>query len=177
MSILHKEGQVPHGVLGNKYVAGIVGILLILVIVYNAQFFMSKNKKSSPTVNAQQAFTPQRVQKPSGSDRKAEKPQSVPAAEPSIKENKGIWKRDPFSLQAGTDSKTSEMADDIKLMGIIKRDGKSHALINGKVYGVNDRIGRTVIKEIKQHSIVIMSEGKKQEIVFDDYKVLKEKKK
>jgi len=165
--------------LGNKYVAGIVGILLVLVIAYNAQFFIFKKRPTTPSINGEQAFTPQRVQKRSGTVRQPEKPQPVAAAQPSIKDAKGIWKRDPFSLplQAGTDSKTAEVASDIKITGIIKRDGNSHALINGKVYGVNDRIGTAVIKEIKQHSIVILSEGKKQEISFDDYKVLKEKKK
>jgi len=162
--------------LGNKYVAGIVGILLVLVIGYNAQFFMSKNKATSPAVTVQQTFTPQRVQQRWGSVRQPE-PRPMPVALPSDKDDKGAWKRDPFSLQASTDRKTTETADDIKLMGIIKRDGKSHALINGKAYGVNDRIGTAVIKEIKQHSIVILAEGKKQEISFDDYKVLKEKKK
>lgn len=167
----------PQRVIGNKYVAGIVGILLILVIAYNVQFFMSKGKTSSPAGNAQQTFTPQGAQERSGSVKQPERPLPVPAGQPSAKEDKGIWKRDPFSLQAGTDGKASEVANDIKLMGIIKRDGKSHALINGKVYGVNDRIGSAIIKEIRQHSIVVLAEGKKQEIGFDDYKVVKEKKK
>ncbi len=163
--------------LGNKYVAGIVGILLVLVIGYNAQFFMSRKTSPSTPINAEQTFTPQRAQKSSTPSRQTERPLPIPSVDLSAKEDKGVWKRDPFSLQASTDRKTTEMADDIKLIGIIKRDGKSHALINGKAYGVNDRIGTAVIKEIKQHSIVILAEGKKQEISFDDYKVIKEKKK
>lgn len=159
--------------LGNKYVAGIVGLLLFLVIVYNAQFFMSKNRQPAPVEPAHRQI--QSVQKPAARSAKA---LAANVARPiDMSADKTPWKRDPFSLQAGADSKTAEMADDIRLMGIIKRDGKSHALINGKVYRVNDRIGRVVIKEIKQHSIVVLSEGKKQEISFDDYKVVKEKKK
>lgn len=162
----------PQRLLGNIYVAGIVGIMLVLVIVYNAHFFISKNKTSSPAMNAQQK------QKHAGAfSSQPGKPRPLPAAQSSDKEGKGIWKRDPFSLQADTNGKAIEMADDIRLMGIIKREGKSHALINGKVYGVNDRIGTAVIREIKQHSIVVLAEGKKLEISFDDYKVLKEKKK
>ena len=60
-------------------------------------------------------------------------------------------------------------------MGIIKRNGRSHVLINGKVYSVNDKIGDVVIKDIKKHGIVLFSDGKSKEISFEDYIVLKEK--
>lgn len=159
--------------LGNKYVAGAVGIILALVIAYNVQFFMSKNRPPAPVEPAHRQI--QSGQKPAA---QPAKPLAANVARPiDMSADKTPWKRDPFSLPAGKDGKIAEMADDIKLMGIIKRDGKSHALINGKVYGVNDRIGTIVIREIKQHSIVVLAEGKKQEIVFDDYKVVKEKKK
>ncbi len=153
--------------LGNKYVVGIVGILLILVMAYNAQFFLSRIK-SSKTEN------PQQTQKNSGTIRQPETSLPLPATQPLDREDKKKWKRDPFSLQA--DPKPA-IVFDIKLMGIIKRDGKSLALIDGKVYGINDRVGPGVIKEINKHSIVVLAEGKKQEIAFDDYKVIKEKKK
>ncbi|MBI5632909.1 MAG: hypothetical protein HZA15_05465 [Nitrospirae bacterium] len=162
--------SMPQGVLGNKYVVGIVGMLFIIVIVYNTQFFMSR-QKTSRTEKAQPA------QKRSEPARQPDKALPVPAAQPLTKEDKGKWKRDPFSLRAGPDRKAAEIVYDIKLMGIIKRDGNSRALIDGKVYGVNDRIGTAIIKEIKQHSIVLLADGKKQEISFDDYKVIKEKKK
>ncbi len=166
----------PQRVLGNKYVAGVVAIILALVIAYNVQFFMTKNGPTSPPEPVhRQALSRQEPAARSTGARSAD------LAQPADKSvDKTPWKRDPFSLQAGTGSKTgktAEMATDLRLMGIIKRDGNSHALIDGKVYGINDRIGTAVIKEIKQHSIVILAEGKKQEIAFDDYKVLKEKKK
>lgn len=167
--------------LGNRYVMGIVGILLIMVIAYNVQFFRSR-QKTDRTENALQPFTPQGVQKHSGSPpqertsvRQSDRSLPAAAAQPLAKEDKVIWKRDPFSLRAGEDRKPAVITYDIKLMGIIKRDGDSHALINGKVYRVNDRIDKAVIREIKQHSIVILADGKKQEISFDDYKVIKEK--
>ena len=61
------------------------------------------------------------------------------------------------------------------MIGIIKRDGRSYALINGKVYIENDIIGDAVIKEIKKHSVVLSSGEKTKEISFKDYVVLKEK--
>ncbi|MDP2157922.1 MAG: hypothetical protein Q8K68_09470 [Nitrospirota bacterium] len=159
--------------LGNKYIAGAVGIILALVLAYNIQFFMTKNRPSAPVEPAHRQIRP--GQEPAAQSAKA---LAANVARPIDRSADKIpWKRDPFSLLAGKDGTIAEMADDIRLMGIIKRDGKSHALINGKVYGVNDRIGTIVIKEIKQHSIVVLAEGKKQEIVFDDYKVVKEKKK
>ena len=60
-------------------------------------------------------------------------------------------------------------------MGIIKRDGRSRVLINGKVYSVDDKIGDVVLKDIKKHGIVLLSDGKNQEISFEDYVILKEK--
>ncbi|MBI5848001.1 MAG: hypothetical protein HZB31_08650 [Nitrospirae bacterium] len=167
--------SMPQGVLGNKYVAGAVGIALALVIVYNVQFFMTKNRPTAPA-------GPIHRLAPSKQEPAAQSPKTLSAdlAQPTDKSaDKAEWKRDPFSLRqaAGTGSKTTEETYDIKLMGIIKRDGISHALIDGKVYRVNDRIGKAVIKEITQHSIVLLAEGKKQEISFDDYKVIKEKKK
>jgi Tfp pilus assembly protein PilP len=68
-----------------------------------------------------------------------------------------------------------DFAEDIQLIGIIKRDGRSYALINGKVYSEDNRIGDIVIKEIKQHSVVLASGEKTEEISFKDYVVLKEK--
>lgn len=158
--------------LGNKYVVGVVGLLLLMVIIYNAQYFMSKKKTLSASGNIQPA------QKSSGTHKQPEKPGPVPVAQVSVKADKGSWKRDPFSLPpAVTVSKTEEIPEKIRLTGIINRDGNSMALINGNIYGVNDRIGRSVITEIKRHSIVILSDGKNQEVAFDDYKVVKEKKK
>jgi len=177
MFILHKEGQVPQRVLGNKYVAGAIGIILALVIAYNVQFFMTKDRPAAPAEPAHRQI--QSKQEPAAQSAKT---LSADVARPLDKSaDKTPWKRDPFSLRPAVSSsksgKTTEIADDIRLKGIIKRDGKSHALINGKVYGVNDRIGTAVIKEIKQHSIVVLAEGKKQEISFEDYKVIEEKKK
>lgn len=167
--------------LGNKYVIGIVGILLIMVIAYNAQFFMSRQNKDQKG-DASQPLTSQRVKNHAVSaqherpgDPQADTSLPVAAAQPFAKGDRTAWKRDPFSLRAGTDQKPAEVTYDIKLMGIIKRDGDSHALINGKVYRVNDRVDKAVIREIRQHSIVIVAGGKQQEITFDDYKVIKEK--
>lgn len=158
------------GLLGNKYIAGVVGILLALVIAYNVQFFMTRSKLTVPA-------RPANRQMPARQEPAARSAQTYSAdvARPADKGvDKTPWKRDPFSLrQAATDIKP----DDIRLMGIIKRTDNSLALINGKVYRVNDRIGTAVIREIKQHSIVVLARNKKQEITFDDYKVIEEKKK
>lgn len=151
--------------LGNKYLAIITGILLSLVLIYNIKFFSSKAKPG---------------QVPSG--------RKIVTAPPSVhevakvsgrvleKEDRNKWKRDPFSLKAEIKKQeTKDVRQDIHLMGIIRREGRGLALINGGVYRVNDRIGNAVLKEIKKHSIVIAANGKDEEITFDDYTVLKEK--
>jgi hypothetical protein len=153
--------------LGNKYVAIGVGILLILVLAYNFNLFTAKDKRPETVA--------------------ARRTESVQRPEPAIKkiperivetEDKSTWRRDPFNLQAlskKTAEKKSAIKDGIHLMGIIKRDGRSHALINGKVYGINDKVGDAVIKDIKNHGIVILSDGITREISFEDYIILKGK--
>jgi hypothetical protein len=158
--------------LGNKYLVAGIGIILVLVAAYNIKFFSSKSKAPEiTTVEKSEAV-------------KSSEP--IKHIEPGInknperileKEDKNKWKRDPFGLQAikKPASKEPEIGEDFHLMGIIKRDGRSRVLINGKVYSVDDKIGDVVIKDIKKHGIVLFSDGKNQEISFEDYKVLKEK--
>ena len=158
--------------LGNKYVAALIGILLVAVIAYNIKFFTSK---SSPPETAKrektEAVKPFEPIKYPGPDMN-KNPERI-----AEKEDRSKWKRDPFDLQAATKKVTKkpastkpEFGEDIRLMGILKRNGRSHALINGKVYRVNDKIGDVVIKEIHKHSIILSSGEKNKEISFEDYK-------
>ncbi len=151
----------------NKYVLAGIGILLVLVIAYNIKFFSSKSGTPETTKVARSETV-----KPSEPITN-KKPERI-----LEKEDKNKWKRDPFGLQAlpkKTASIKPEIGEDIHLMGIIKRDGGSRVLINGKVYGVDDKIGDVVIKDINKHGVVIFSDGESKEISFEDYKVLKEK--
>lgn len=165
--------------LGNKYLAAIVGLLLILVAVYNVKFFSSKNKPAETVVTGKTgAAKPSEPVKPDGSDMH-KKPERIAETE-----DKTGWKRDPFDLQALTIKKPEQkkqkkpaFSEDIRLIGIVKRDGKSHALINGRVYGVNDKIGDAVITEINKNGIVLSSGGTNKRISFEDYIILKEKSK
>lgn len=158
--------------LGNKYIAAVIGVLLLMVIAYNFKFFMSKK--------VQTQTGPVRISEPlkhaepvAGGHKSGRKPERV-----LEKEDKGGWKRDPFDLKDDNKMAKEITRDDISgihLMGIIKRDGRSYALINGKVYSVNDRIGDSVVREIKKHSVVLSVNGKEHEISFEDYTVVKEK--
>jgi hypothetical protein len=160
-------------VLANKYVAALIGVLLILVVTYDVRFLLSRGKHREVAV-AKKSY-------PSGHphDRTYQSP------EPGLeKEDMNPWKRDPFGLKATEKTAEERAAEklavyraEIRVMGIIKRDGRSYALINGKVYTVNDRLRDAVIEEIKKHSIVLASEGIRYEISYNDYVVLKEKKK
>jgi hypothetical protein len=164
--------------LGNKYLAAVIGILFILVAAYNVKFFSSKNRPSQPVATGKtEAVQPSEALKQSGSDMHG-KPERIVE-----KEDKSRWKRDPFELQAAvkkTAKKEEEkpaFGEDIRLIGIVKRNGTSHALINGKVYSVNDKIGDAVITEINNNGIVVSSGEESKRISFEDYIILKEKSK
>jgi hypothetical protein len=153
--------------LGNKYVAMGIGVLLILVLAYKFNFFIAKNRQpETVTLKWTEHGQPPEAGIKRNTERIAEK------------EDKNTWKRDPFNLQALSKkaaSKKPEIDEGIYLKGILRRDGRSHVLINGKVYGVNDKVGGAVIKDIKHHGIVLFSDGITHEIFFEDYAVPKEK--
>ena len=159
--------------LANKYVAALIGVLLILVVTYDVQLFLSRGKRREVAV------TKKTYPAAHSDDRTYHSPE--PALE---KEDVNPWKRDPFGLKATEKTAEERAAEklaayraEIRVTGIIKREGRSYALINGKVYTVNDRLRDAVIAEIKKHSIVLASEGIRYEISYNDYVVLKEKKK
>jgi len=157
--------------LGNKYLAAAVGVILILVLAYNIKFFTSKSRQNEIAAGK-------------GTE-SIQRPEPVMPKPPEIvseQEDKSRWKRDPFSLQILLQKKTAsnilkkpDISEGIHLTGIIKRNGKSLALINGKVYRADDRIGDVVIKDITKKGIVISSGDQSREISFEDYKLLKEK--
>jgi|GEM_PF-4377671 len=156
--------------LGNRYVAAAVVIALLLVAAYNVRFFITRDKSNG----AQDSRPAAAVAKTSAPEADI-KPTAIRKDEAA--DTKGQWKRDPFSLKAKPANSDVQVDQNLKLTGIILGEKSGYAMINGKVYGLNDRIGSSVIREIKQHSIVIQTDGIKQEITFDDYKVVKEKKK
>jgi hypothetical protein len=157
--------------LGNKYLAAAVIIILVFVLAYNVKFFTAKNRKAKITP-AQRTEIMQHTEVSMI---------TIPERPVEI-ENNNRWESDPFNLQVlpkktVVKEKKPELNEGILLMGIIKRDGKSHALINGKVYSVNDRIGNVVIKDISRRGVVLSSGEKIKEISFEDYIILKEKSK
>lgn len=166
--------------LGNKYLAAVVGLLLILVAAYNVKFFSSKNRPAETAVTEKTAGgKPSEAIKTDGSDMHKKPERIIETADTAG------WKRDPFNLQATAvakktgkkEEKKPAIGEDIRLAGIVKRDGKSHALINGRVYSVGDRIGDAVITEINKNGIVVSSGGESKRILFEDYIILKEKSK
>lgn len=149
--------------LGNRYVAGLVGILFLLIIAYNIHFFTSRtgHEKTAAASVGQERTLEQPVH------RVMEIPERV-----IVQSDADRWKRDPFSLIKNI--KTPKGTEAIVITGILKRDGMSRALINGAVYTVHDRIGTSVITDIKKHSIVVMKDGRSREISVDDYIVWEE---
>jgi len=153
----------------NKYLTAVVGILIILIVAYNVKFFSSK--KVTPQIPVVKKTEPE----------KHSLPDTIKVTKRTlVQKDAHRWKRDPFGLVTISEKTVKkepekDFVEDIQLIGIIKRDGRSYALINGKVYSEDDRIGDTVVKEIKKHGIVLSSGEKTKEISFKDYVVLKEK--
>jgi type II secretory pathway component PulC len=137
--------------LSNKYLAYTVLGLLILVIAYNIKYFSSKQtpqNKSAEFVSGTAAFP----LTPTNAERHI------------IRKDNASW-RDPFALEKADKIKKKASKAEIRLIGILNREGdKSHALINGKIYGINDAVDGSVIIDIKKESVVISTEGKEEEI-------------
>ncbi|MEW6715691.1 MAG: hypothetical protein AB1306_11470 [Nitrospirota bacterium] len=149
----------------NKYVAYTVLALLILVIAYNVRFFSSKNtpeKEAAKSVSQPAAASPPAP--------------AVTHVRTILKKDSSPW-RDPFSLEKAEKVEKKDVRIKMRIIGIIKRDGKSLALINGRVYSINDAIGNTVIMDIKKDSVVISTNGITEEIYLSNKSAMKETKK
>ena len=152
--------------LSNRYLAAAVVFALIIVAGYNIQYFRNRS-----TRNAQQAVKTAAAGRTASLEVKdadsASKP--VEVFEPA---DKTAWKRDPFALprtKAGADSREHH------LQAVLHRDGRSFALINGRVYRQNDRVGESLLAEIRKDRVVLTTEGQKQELFLDDIIPVKEK--
>ncbi len=150
--------------LGNRYVAVIVGLLFVLILAYNIHFFSSRNNPEKTAAASVGQETASRHMAP----RVMDIPEQV-----MMPADAGRWRRDPFSLKKGI--QTPEETETIVVTGILKQSGTSRALVNGSVYTVDDRIGTFLITDIKKHSIVVVKNGITREISIDDYIVWEDK--
>jgi len=74
-------------------------------------------------------------------------------------------KRDPFSYQPQKSSSIDGKSE-IVLNGIIWDEENPKAIINNFIFGVGDRIGAVVIKEIKKDRIIVNQQNKVSEILL-----------
>ena len=155
----------------NKYLAAAIGILLIFAAAYNIYFFAAKKRQQEPLPGPQATAIQQQVPVV-----------TKPTERVKYQEDKNNWPKDPFKLQPVLPpkktqklSKAPDISEGIHLGGVIQRNGKSLALINGRVYRINDRIGDVIIQDITKEGVVISSGDQIREISFKDYKLLKEK--
>ncbi len=103
-------------------------------------------KPGSPARPSAEAFAP--VSAPP----QTEKPAAVPAGQPG-------WKGSPFlvdrgGLKPGTQTDGTGEAE-IFLQGILWDPGAPTAILNNRVMGVGDRIGRWEVKEIQKDQVVV----------------------
>jgi len=145
--------------LSNKYVTAIVAVLFMIVLAYNIRFFAARIQTPGQ-VSSGAAAVDAAGSAGSASNLYIRLP---------LKKDPDIWKRDPFSMEK------QKSVTRYNLTGIIKRDGRSLALINGKVYGVNDRAGNAVIKSINKENIMISVYGIERELYIDKKSDIKER--
>lgn len=153
--------------LRNKYVALAVGILLSCVIAYNIYFFYTKNKRAGVSEVKSKPLVAEAIydNKYALSEKRFETRRYYQRVEPK---DKGEWKKDPFGIRLDE----SIAYGDLKLQGIIHREGRGYALINGKLYGIGDSIDGGKIKAIERHSVIFLRDGRTEKISFEDYIVL-----
>jgi hypothetical protein len=122
--------------------------MLALVVLYNISFFQKRRagvRRSSPP--ALQETTVQRTDPA----RRAED------------DYRPAWRRDPFWYPGGTEKRGAVPApaaeprtsDELRLEGTSMSGGKGYALINGKVYGVGDRVNELEVAEIDETSVTL----------------------
>lgn len=159
--------------LRNKYVIAAVGIILMAVIGYNIRFFLSRG----PVVSSRSQV--QSVQKAAVTSQ-TDAPVSRHEAE---KKDTRAWRMDPFSIPSSftaVSPKQAEPEEDyswvggLRLSGIIQKEGRGYALIDGGVYGRNDSIRSAQILDIKKHSIVLLLGRRAYEIFLDEENGMKE---
>ncbi|MBI4746376.1 MAG: hypothetical protein HY786_07525 [Deltaproteobacteria bacterium] len=74
-----------------------------------------------------------------------------------------VWKKDPFappSVQAPPEVEGREMAPDLRLSAILFSEGRSSAVINGKIYHTGADISGHKILDIKRTYVIVGSKKK-----------------
>ena len=61
------------------------------------------------------------------------------------------WDRNPFSLKPTSD----KSATTLSLEGILWDENNSRAVINGRIVGVGDKVGGSIVVDIKQDKVVV----------------------
>lgn len=140
--------------LRNKYLIAGLGVLLLLVALYNISFFRERRGPARHRAETSQ---------PLGKAREAARP--GPAAAGKAAAYSAEWRRDPFWYPDGplrapfSASRTRTQADvrGLRLEGTTMKGTKGYALINGKVYGVGDRVAGEQITAISDRSVTLKS--------------------
>jgi hypothetical protein len=80
-------------------------------------------------------------------------------------------RKSPAAISPAGKKAVAESSDstDINLQGIMQADKSYHALINGRVFKVGDKIGRLTIFEISRYRVVVQNHNKEKNI-YDIHK-------
>ncbi|TAN41994.1 MAG: hypothetical protein EPN25_03845 [Nitrospirae bacterium] len=144
--------------LRNRAILAVVGVLFILVVIYDLNFFLRKRSPVRPQGEAVTAALPETTGK-SGTLRMAS---GFP-----VPRDREKWRRDPFRYKGGpamTAGREIHKTTGIKLQGITVRDGRRSALVNGWVVETGDVFENVLITDITPYSIFVKDAAGVREI-------------
>ena len=100
-----------------------------------------------------------------------------------VPEDSTKWRRDPFGagntknakvqadrIQPGLKPAASiSAAPELTVQGIMQADNAFHALINGRVVKVGDKLDGVTIKEISRFRVAVQYDNSKEKTIYDIY--------
>ncbi|MDA8084858.1 MAG: hypothetical protein M0024_14470 [Nitrospiraceae bacterium] len=142
--------------LRNRYVIGLVSLLLAGVVAWNVNFFLGRRpqgRKDAAAPAGPKAFV-QRAGIPQAS------------GEFPVPQDPLVWRRDPFRfrkvpVREGAKAESQRLP---ALQGILASGDRRFALVDGRVVAVGDRLEGYRIAAIKTYSVLLGSGGGAKEI-------------
>jgi hypothetical protein len=148
--------------LRNRYLIGVLCVLLFSVLVWNISFFAGRR----PAQVGQRGGVSPAASSAAGAGRQtAEAPAK---REFPVLQDAAVWRRDPFTFSVRTPAEkepAKEISEDaISLQGIMISGGERFALVDGWVVGVGGRVRDYNVAAINQYSIVLKGDRGTREV-------------
>ncbi len=152
--------------LRNKYFLAGLGVLLLLVLIYNIAFFSGRGKG----IDHPSAIPGTAVQGEGGRT----SPASAQSQEGGMA---GEWRRDPFWHPGGKSHgapPAGRKAPGLHLEATMAEGGKAYAIINSDIVGIGERFNGYVVEEIGDQFVKLKGPGGTKTLFIGDDSIEKE---